>query len=405
MEGQLGVVPLEPRQSRTLSLDWMGTAPEAIAARVGGELSGGGCAAVICNTVRRAQEVYQAIRQAGIAPENDLILFHARFPSAWRDVIEKSVLARFGKDGDRPHRAVVVATQVVEQSLDLDFDVMISDLAPVDLLIQRAGRLHRHARDDRPAPLKEARLIIAGENPLPGPEPSLPEAQRKGPPIKGREQRTDVYEPYILLRSYLALQGRSRLALPEDTTGLIEAVYGDQAPPAGDLDSLLAEEKSKMEEREAKEVYQARLKLIASPQADNLLSKSNLGLAEDSPDLHAAFQALTRLGPPSISLVCLHRLGGTLNTEPDGSGQAIDLDRYPDETLTQALVQASVGVALRGIVSYYRTQEIPEGWRKHPLLSHYYVAVFEDGLCPLDGSKYTLRLSRELGLEVLKQTD
>lgn len=65
-----------------------------------------------------------------------------------RQVIEEDVLNRFGKRSGSEQRTgqVLIATQVVEQSLDLDFDMMISDLAPMDLLIQRAGRLQRHNR-------------------------------------------------------------------------------------------------------------------------------------------------------------------------------------------------------------------------------------------------------------------
>ena len=157
-----------------------------------------------------------------------------------------------------------------------------------------------------------------------------------------------------------------------------------------------------MEKRETEDSYKARQKLIPPPQARNLLSKSNLGLAEDSPDLHAAFQALTRLGPPSISLVCLHRVGDTLNTEPDGSGQTVALDQPPDEALTQALVRASVRVSHYGLVSYYWERQVPSGWVEHPLLSHYHVAVFESDLCPLDGTDYTLILTPNLGLEILE---
>jgi len=389
MDGQIGVVPLEASETRALALEWTERAPEVLAEQLGRELREGGSAAIICNTVGRAQEMYRALHEAGIVPEDDLILFHARFPFDWRDAIEKDVLARFGKDGDRPHKAIVVATQVIEQSLDLDFDVMISDLAPIDLLLQRAGRLHRHVRDGRPAPLRAPRLLIAA----PHIDNGVPALERGD---------TSVYEPYVLLRSYLALQGRTHITLPEDTTCLIEAVYGEETPATGALASTLAEAKQKMERHEAEDVYKARLKLIAAPQADNLLSKSNLGLAEDSPDLHAAFQALTRLGPPSISLVCLHRLNETLTTEPDGSGQTVDLGRKPDDALTQALVRATVAVSHWGIVNYYQTQEVPTGWREHPLLSHYHIAVFESGLCPLEESDYTLRLTKQLGLEILK---
>jgi CRISPR-associated endonuclease/helicase Cas3 len=395
MAGQIGVVPLEISETRTLSLEWVQNAPEAIAEQLGRELQEGGCAAVICNTVGRAQEMFRALHTARIVPEEDLILFHARFPLGWRDTIEKKVLARFGKNGDRPYKAIVVATQVIEQSLDLDFDLMLSDLAPADLLLQRAGRLHRHDREVRPAALNVPRLLVT--------DPVV----ENGVPVFARSD-SYVYEPYVLLRSYLALRPQDRLALPQDTAPLIEAVYGEEEPPGTDLTpallDALSKAKQRMEEHEATHVFKARTKLIASPQADNLLSKSNLGLAEDSPEAHEAFQALTRLGPPSISLVCLHRVGDVLNTEPDGTGTAVDLSRPPDPALTQALVQSSLGVTSWGVVEHFRQQEAPAAWREHPLLRQYRAAIFEDGVCSLEDTPYTLRLTRLFGLEVVKTT-
>ncbi len=127
-------------------------------------LAKGGCAAVIRNTVGLAQGTYLELKkffQKEIeSGELQLDLFHARFPFGRRKQIEEDVLQWFGRTKDdgvnengcivstphRPTKAILVATQVVEQSLDLDFDVMISDVAPVDLVLQRAGRLHRHAR-------------------------------------------------------------------------------------------------------------------------------------------------------------------------------------------------------------------------------------------------------------------
>ena len=120
-------------------------------------LAQGGCAAVICNTVRRAQEVYQHLRPRfqGLATDGypKLELLHSQYPFHAREAREQRTLARFGRPGDsqthRPRRAILVATQVVEQSLDLDFDLMVTEMAPADLLLQRAGRLHRHQRTYR----------------------------------------------------------------------------------------------------------------------------------------------------------------------------------------------------------------------------------------------------------------
>lgn len=117
----------------------------------------------IRNTVQDAMDAYAAVRER--LPDADVDLFHARFALADRLAIERDVLAHFGKEttGDQ-RRRIVIATQVVEQSLDCDWDVMISDLAPVDLLIQRAGRLHRHDhRGARPAPI----LYVVGPDPSP----------------------------------------------------------------------------------------------------------------------------------------------------------------------------------------------------------------------------------------------
>jgi CRISPR-associated endonuclease/helicase Cas3 len=344
---------------------------------------------VICNTVNRSQEVYCAVREAGLVAPEDLILFHARTPFAWRDVTEKSVLARFGKDGERPQKSIVIATQVIEQSLDLDFDVMISEHAPVDLLIQRAGRLHRHMRSMRPAPLNAPRLMIAVD---------------EGEEFPQFGSDAYVYEPYVLLRSLLALRGRDCLNLPLETSGLIEAVYGDVAlenlPQA--WEAKLAKASEKMARGEDKEVFEAKKRLVLEPSAQNLMTSSNLSLEEDAPAVHEAFQALTRLSDPSVSLVCLHAIDGSLNTEPDDSGQTVRLDVKPDNLLTGHLAQHTVALTHRRVFEYYTAQEAPAGWRDHPLLRDHRVAVFSEGICELPNTPYTLRISREMGLEIAK---
>jgi CRISPR-associated endonuclease/helicase Cas3 len=102
---------------------------------------------VICNTVNDAQMLYSQLKKQGDAQGVNIDLFHARFTFADRARIEKHVLNTFGKGAPRQGR-ILVATQVVEQSLDLDFDIMISQVAPIEFLMQRMGRLWRHDRMD-----------------------------------------------------------------------------------------------------------------------------------------------------------------------------------------------------------------------------------------------------------------
>lgn len=100
----------------------------------------GAAVAFIRNTVDEA-----IASHAAIAVElGEAMLFHARFALADRLAVEEKVLAEFGPTLKAKRGGVLVATQVIEQSLDLDFDLIVTDLAPVDLLIQRAGRLWRH---------------------------------------------------------------------------------------------------------------------------------------------------------------------------------------------------------------------------------------------------------------------
>ncbi|NLE75775.1 MAG: CRISPR-associated helicase Cas3' [Chloroflexi bacterium] len=391
--GETGVIPLESPERRTVALEWVERDPAVVVRLVDERIAAGGCAAVVCNTVARAQEVYKAFRESEAVDAKNLILFHARYPLGWRDAIEEAVVDRFGKAGPRPLKAIVVATQVVEQSLDLDFDLMVSDLAPIDLLLQRAGRMHRHAGRVRPAPLQQPCLVIALDAP------------RNGVPEFGPDRW--VYEPYVLLRSYLALSGRTTLASPQDTVDLIEMVYGDMGLPANVLTPTLQEAlddtRAELLRHERKDVNEAMKRLILEPGDERLLAHSYMALEEESPELHAALQALTRLGRQGVPLVCLHRAGVGLNTEPDGSGVVADPGQKPDTELTYHLARSTVEVTRHEVVQYYLSQPTPAGWQKHPLLHNHHVAVFTGGICVPEGARFRLRLSREVGLEIDKE--
>lgn len=104
----------------------------------------GGCECVIMNTVADAICVYDKIKKN---KKNDckIILYHSRMTINARDKTSRKILAMCGKDRTkRPERVIIVGTQVLEQSLDIDVDYMITAICPIDLLFQRIGRYHRH---------------------------------------------------------------------------------------------------------------------------------------------------------------------------------------------------------------------------------------------------------------------
>lgn len=107
----------------------------------------GACVLVIRNTVALAQQTYRAIKSAMCDGSVPVGLLHSRFPHFQRNESEKTWMEHLGKDSSkRPKGCVLIATQVVEQSVDIDADLLVTDLAPTDLLLQRLGRLHRHVR-------------------------------------------------------------------------------------------------------------------------------------------------------------------------------------------------------------------------------------------------------------------
>jgi CRISPR-associated endonuclease/helicase Cas3 len=178
----------------------------------------GGAVAWVRNTVDDAITGAEALRARGV----EVLLFHARFAMVDRLRIEAEVMRRFGPNADGADRAmVVVATQVIEQSLDIDFDAMVTDLAPVDLLIQRAGRLWRHAERRRPLPKPELLII----SPPPLPEPDAAWLRRVLPGTAA------VYrDPALLWRGARALFESGEIVSPGGLRDLIEQVADAAAP-------------------------------------------------------------------------------------------------------------------------------------------------------------------------------
>jgi len=194
---------------------------EAAMARIRAAWEAGAAVAWIRNTVDEAIAAAAALREAGVPA----LLFHARFAMVDRLEIEAEVLRRFGREsrGEARH-GVLVATQVIEQSLDLDFDLLVTDLAPVDLLIQRAGRLWRHRRKE-PRPVPGPELLVVSPEPVEAPPADWISSPQRGTAL--------VYADHALLwRSARALFRRGELVTPQDMRPLIEDAFAGDIPPA-----------------------------------------------------------------------------------------------------------------------------------------------------------------------------
>ncbi|MCF6290078.1 MAG: CRISPR-associated helicase Cas3', partial [Desulfobacterales bacterium] len=310
--GRVDQVHFEADPARRLKINLFGISSDlpAIRSALEEKLANGGLGLALVNTVQRAQELYrlfpngETIKAQGqsvgkrLTDGTEIYLFHARFPSNQRQKREELALATFGEDGGRSGRKILIATQVAEQSLDLDFDVIATDLAPVDLVLQRAGRLWRHTREFRPIP--EPQLLVAG---LVGDEPPS-----FGKPLWWGA----VYREELLLRTWCLLQEKQELTLPDEIDTLVQAVYEEmvQVP-----DSLLERlEKALMDgdgEKVAKQ-GQANQAIIGFPDDASWKDVQFEKADEDEPGLHTTLVAQTRLGNPSVVAVPLWAEDGLL---------------------------------------------------------------------------------------------
>lgn len=263
----------------------------------------------IRNTVAEAQDAFRCVRgdlPAAADPVDRIPvgLLHSRFPLTRRKTLEEEWLDRLGKERQRCASgpgSILVATQVVEQSVDIDLDFIVSDLAPTDMLLQRVGRLWRHPRAERAAAAPEFWIRA----------PELPEDDtfKKLKKRLGRSAR--VYAPWVLLRSASVFGARDALTLPTDIRALLEATY---AAPRPDEPAAWAEA--------AVQLATEREKLAANAAAAMLVSGRPM-VGDEEP------AALTRrAGPPTESILLLtaleplpgrrHRL-----TAPDGGQREV----------------------------------------------------------------------------------
>lgn len=353
--------------------------------------SGGGCIGWIVNTVARAQATYLALRRmrdsGELAADVELSLLHARLPFAAREERERAAERAFGPDGThRPRAAIVVGTQVLEQSLDLDFDLMVTDLAPVDLVLQRAGRLHRHDR----GPRAHGRCLwIARPDGV----------ERHEGPTFGVGAR--IYEEAILLRSFHALATHDRFSLPSDIEPLVESVYAprDDAALAAPVRERLARLDRERDERRRADEQNANRRALQAPCEHNPFGDFSARYDEDDPRVHADLRAITRLGDPSVAVVPVVRRGDRFALAADSSS-ALDLSqRELPAADVRALARQALSVSHRAVVRELLRQNPPGCFQRSGHLRHHRLLVLDETGGATIGET-AVRLDPELGLVI-----
>jgi CRISPR-associated endonuclease/helicase Cas3 len=283
----------------------------------------GQCVVCIANTVGRAQAWYTAIASYMRAGAFEVGLLHARFPLFQREAIEDKWVTALGRDGPRPHGCVLVATQLVEQSVDIDADLMISELAPTDMLLQRMGRLWRHSRPDR-ACCTPAFIVVARD-------PASVTTGAEAVEILGRENSL-VYAPYVFLRTHAVWRSLSSVCRPRDIRPLIEATYADPTAPESPVLTDL---------RAALTAAAGKLAALAVSAGDNV---QGLPVMEDREDVATRYSDLpttpvllvTAIDAPAPSRAQLTLL----------SGHTVTLDEFrPDLRVTCLLHRNLVTIA------------------------------------------------------------
>jgi CRISPR-associated endonuclease/helicase Cas3 len=234
----------------------------------------GGNLCLLVNTVSDAQKIYATLmKKIKGSSDVQIILYHARFKIEDRNRIERECLDRYSASGKRPYRSIAVCTQVVEQSLDVDFDILMTQICPIDLLIQRCGREWRHDIQ-RPVSIKKPQVFI----------------------LDGDYQKSamkEIYDADILDRTREYLSNKNTLDIPGDLREAIEYAYNDSK--SLDIDSISYRNKESSK-------TQAKGGMISWPDPTEYF------LVETEPDMVISddetntLRVATRIGTPSTRI-------------------------------------------------------------------------------------------------------
>lgn len=366
----------------------------------------GGCAGVIVNTVRKAQNLASQLREA--LPKYEIFLYHAQFLMPDRAEKERELLCRLGKTSSlqQRERFIVIGTQVLEQSLDIDFDFLVTELCPMDLLLQRIGRLHRHAQRERPLLLQTAccAVLDTGSDDF-------------------DSGSSTVYGEWLLWRTRQLLP--EAIELPTDIPALVQDVYGWEQKDVLEPTAYSRKIQADYELRQCQMAQKAALYQIHPPEPDEAdalqdeyeLNPTMDGWLEDEMEAtDVAARAAVRDGAPSIEvLVMVQRADGSVHFLPwQEGGAAVSPCEIPSAEESLKIARQRLRLPGRFSRPWIANQAIRELedqnrtllplWQQAPMLKGELVLLLNESFAAkLAG--FTIRYDRQLGLTCEKEED
>lgn len=189
-------------QKQKIQVEYLDLKDEELLSHILNQIANGGVAGIIVNTIKRAQNLAKMI-----PTDIEVMLLHSSFITPDRVNQEQILQSKIGKNAKRPNKMIVIGTQVLEQSLDIDFDVLYTDIAPMDLVLQRMGRLHRHDIK-RPQNLTDSKVYLLGIH-----EDGYDDGAKA------------VYGEYLLRKTDYFISKKDTIQIPGDIANLVNDVY------------------------------------------------------------------------------------------------------------------------------------------------------------------------------------